>query len=90
MARRRDPLAISICLGEFMTGVMRIVLLMGRDFTPHWKWLPFEFRKRKEAQPYVPLLEGLVSTLTLSARREPRSPPLLNDKLELESRNPQR
>jgi hypothetical protein len=61
MAPRRDPLAISICLGEFVTGVMRIVLLMDRDFTPYWKWLPFEFRKRKDAQPYLGLLEELVS-----------------------------
>jgi hypothetical protein len=61
MAGRRDPIAISICLGEFVSGVMRIVLLMSRDFAPYWKWLPFEFRKRTEAQPYVDLLEELVS-----------------------------
>lgn len=61
MARRRDPIAIVVCLGEFVTGVMRIVLLMSRDFTPYWKWLAFEFRKRSEAQPYVKLLEELVS-----------------------------
>ncbi len=42
-------------------GVMRIVLLMSRDFAPYWKWLPFEFRKRVEAQPCVGLLEELVS-----------------------------
>jgi len=40
---------------------MRIVLLMNRDFTPYWKWLAFEFRKRPEAQPYVKMLEELVS-----------------------------
>ncbi|MGP0075262.1 MAG: DUF4037 domain-containing protein [Bryobacteraceae bacterium] len=61
MARRRDPIAIAMCLGEFVTGVMRIVLLMSRDFTPYWKWLAFEFRKRPEAQPYVKMLEELVS-----------------------------
>jgi hypothetical protein len=61
MARRRDPIAIAMCLGEFVTGVMRIVLLMGRDFTPYWKWLAFEFRKRSEAQPYITMLEELVS-----------------------------
>jgi Domain of unknown function (DUF4037) len=61
MARRRDPIAIALCLGEFVTGVMRIVLLMSRDFTPYWKWLAFEFRKRSEAQPYVKMLEELVS-----------------------------
>jgi uncharacterized protein DUF4037 len=61
MARRRDPIAIAVCLGEFVTGVMRIVLLMSRDFTPYWKWLAFEFRKRSEAQRYVKLLDELVS-----------------------------
>jgi hypothetical protein len=61
MARRRDPIAIAVCLGEFVTGVMRIVLLMSRDFTPYWKWLAFEFRKRSEAQPYLLMLEELVS-----------------------------
>jgi hypothetical protein len=61
MARRRDPLAITVCLGEFVSGVMRIVLLASRDFTPYWKWLAFEFRKRPEAQPYVDMLEELVS-----------------------------
>jgi hypothetical protein len=61
MARRRDPIAIAVCLGEFVTGVMRIVLLMCRDFTPYWKWLAFEFRKRSEAQPYLRMLEELVS-----------------------------
>lgn len=62
MARRRDPIAIAVCLGEFVSGVMRIVLLATRDFTPYWKWLPYEFRKRPEARAYVPLLEELVST----------------------------
>ena len=61
MARRRDPIAISICLGEFATGIMRILLLMSRDVAPYWKWLSFEFRKRAEAQAYVNLLEELVS-----------------------------
>lgn len=61
MARRRDPIAIAVCFGEFVTGVMQIVLLMSRDFTPYWKWLAFEFRKRSEAQPYWHMLEELVS-----------------------------
>ena len=61
MAPRRDPIAIALCLGEFVTGVMRIVLLMDRDFTPYWKWLAFEFRKRPQADAYASLLEELVS-----------------------------
>ena len=60
MAGRRDPLAISICLGEFAAGVMRLTLLLAGDFTPYWKWLAFEFRKRPEAAVYTPLLEALV------------------------------
>lgn len=70
MVRRRDPLAISICLGEFAAGVMRIVLLMSRDFTPYWKWLAFEFRKRREARPYVSLLEELVSIHSVERQAE--------------------
>jgi hypothetical protein len=70
MSRRRDAIAISICLGEFVTGVMRMVLLMSRDFTPYWKWLPFEFRKRAEARSYVHLLEELVTIDSMTARVE--------------------
>jgi hypothetical protein len=40
---------------------MRIVLLLKGDFTPYWKWLAFEFRKRPEAAAYVQMLEELVS-----------------------------
>jgi hypothetical protein len=49
---------------------MRIVLLMSRDFVPYWKWLPFEFRKRAEAQPYAALLEELVSIPDMERRVE--------------------
>jgi hypothetical protein len=70
MAPRRDPIAIAVCLGEFVTGVMRIVLLMGRDFTPYWKWLAFEFRKRSEAQPYLGMLDELVSIRLLERQVE--------------------
>jgi hypothetical protein len=70
MARRCDPIAIAVCLGEFVTGVMRIVLLMSRDFTPYWKWLAFEFRKRSEAQPYVKMVDELVSIHLLGRQVE--------------------
>lgn len=111
MAHRRDPIAIAICLGEFATGVMRMVLLMGRDFAPYWKWLPFEFRKRTEGQPYVAPLEELVSIRDIERQVEIVENisalvhrqlldggwvtgeganryllPLLNDKIELESK----
>jgi len=60
MAIRRDPLSISICLGEFVSGVMRIILLANGDYTPYWKWLSFAFRAQPEASEYVPSLERLV------------------------------
>jgi len=70
MPRRRDLIAIAVCLGEFVAGVIRIVLLMSRDFTPYWKWLAFEFRKRSEAQPYVKMLEELVSISLIERKVE--------------------
>lgn len=70
MARRRDPLAIAMCIGEFVSGVMRIVLLMSGDFTPYWKWLAFEFRKRPEAEPYLRLLEELISIRDIERQAE--------------------
>jgi hypothetical protein len=62
MSRRRDPVAIAMCKGEFIDGVMRIVFLMQGDFTPFWKWLAFEFRKLPEAMTYMPLLERLTTS----------------------------
>ncbi len=65
MAKRRDPLPIAICLGEFVSGVMRLRMLMHGDFAPYWKWLAFEFRKLPEASLYVPLLEQLVKSVDM-------------------------
>jgi hypothetical protein len=64
VAKRRDPLATTMCIGEFVNGVMRTVLLLNRDYTPYWKWLAYAFRKEAAAQPYVPLLVELVAIQT--------------------------
>jgi hypothetical protein len=64
VAKRDDPLAKTVCIGAFVDGVMRTVLLLNRDYTPYWKWLAHEFRKLEAAQPYVPLLEELASVRT--------------------------
>lgn len=61
VAKRDDPLAKTVCIGEFVNRVMRTLLLLNRDYTPYWKWLAHEFRKLETAQTYVPLLEELVS-----------------------------
>jgi len=62
IARRRDPIAIQVCLGEFTTGVMRLWLLLAGDFTPYWKWLAHEFRKSPEAAQVEPSLMRLAVT----------------------------
>jgi hypothetical protein len=45
-----------MALGCFVEAVMRLGLLLERDYTPYWKWLAHEFRKRPVAtQLDVPL-----------------------------------
>lgn len=61
VAKRDDPLAKTICIGEFVDSVMRTFLLLNRDYTPYWKWLAHEFRKLEVAKTYAPLLEELTS-----------------------------
>lgn len=70
VAKRNDPLAKSICIGEFVHGVMNTLLLLQRDYTPYWKWIAHEFRKVDEAQRYVPLLEELTSASTTERQVE--------------------
>lgn len=70
VAKRDEPLAKAICIGEFVNGVMRTLLLLNRDYSPYWKWLAHEFRKLEAAQTYVPLLEELVSVSTTARQVE--------------------
>lgn len=51
LVHRDDPVARQIALGSFVAAVMRLVLLLQRDYTPYWKWLAHEFRKRPAAAP---------------------------------------
>lgn len=60
ISKRNDPLAVSVCLGEFIEGVMRIMLLLHRNYTPYWKWLAHQFRQLERALHYATLLESLV------------------------------
>lgn len=70
IAKRGDPIAISMCLGEFAEGVMRIMLLLERDYTPYWKWLTHEFRRLERASQYVPLLESLLSSADVAEQSD--------------------
>lgn len=62
ISKRDDPLAIAVCLGEFTKGVMRMMLLLYRNYTPYWKWLAHEFRKLDQSSHYAPLLETLLKS----------------------------
>lgn len=62
IARRGDLIAVPMCLGVFTESVMRIMLLLNKDYTPYWKWLAHEFRKLECAEHYAPLLERLLAS----------------------------
>ena len=70
MTRRRDPLAIQICLAEFTTGIMRLWLLLSNDYTPYWKWLAHEFRKLPESSEVEPLLMQVAGTSDIAEQAE--------------------
>jgi hypothetical protein len=70
VAKRNDLLTKSICIGEFINGVMRTFLLLNHDYTPYWKWLAHEFRKLEEAQVVTPMLEELVSANSMEKQAE--------------------
>lgn len=70
IAKRGDPLAIAFFLGEFTEGVMRLLLLLDRDYTPYGKWLTYAFRQLKDAEHYAPLLEALHATPDVAQKVE--------------------
>ncbi|MEO1290791.1 MAG: DUF4037 domain-containing protein, partial [Chloroflexota bacterium] len=62
VSKRNDPLTISVCLGNFAEGVMRILTLLYRNYTPYWKWLSHEVRQIEQATQYTSHLETLLAT----------------------------
>ena len=62
VSKRGDPLTVAIGLGEFASGVMRLMLLLHGDYTPYWKWLAHEFRKLDRSAHYTVLLEALLGS----------------------------
>ena len=63
LTRRRDPVAISVALGRFAEGVMRLSLVMAHEYCPYWKWLAAQFRKL----PNVEELDGWLWELAAAA-----------------------
>jgi hypothetical protein len=68
IAKRGDPIAIPLCLGQFTEGVMRLQLLLNKDYTPYWKWLVYAFRNLPGVELYVSLLESLHTTHDVSQK----------------------
>lgn len=62
IAKRGDPLAIALFLGQFTEGVMRLLLLLNQDYTPYRKWLAHAFRMLGDAEHYASSLEALHAT----------------------------
>lgn len=60
LAKRADPIPIQIALGIFMEAIMRMYFYLEGDFAPYWKWLAFEFRRRKLSQSTQTDLEELM------------------------------
>ena len=47
LAERGDQIPMSIAVGYFTEAVLRMYFYLDGDFAPYWKWLAFEFKKRR-------------------------------------------
>jgi len=70
LARRQDAVSIQIALGYFVEAVMRLCLLLEHDYTPYWKWLAFEFRRRPAAAFLDPPLRALAESDSVAQQAE--------------------
>ena len=70
LTRRQDPVAISVALGKFSEGVMRMSLVMGHEYCPYWKWLAAQFRKLPDVEAIDTWLRELASTTDLKTQAD--------------------
>ena len=68
IAKRRDPVAAEMAIGNFLQAAMAIVMVMDRDYAPYWKWLPHVFRSREMAGRLDAPLTELSTTLDFERR----------------------
>ena len=61
MAKRREPISLSVCLASFMHATMKLCMLLNEDFNPYWKWLSAEFRKQPNVANLTTCLTDLAS-----------------------------
>jgi len=67
---RSDPVANTVCLGRFAEGVMRLLMLLAKDYTPYWKWLAAEFRKMTGVDRLDSLLVELAQTQDIDTQAD--------------------
>ena len=67
---RQDPVAIQICLGEFVRDAMRLCFLLNDDYAPHKVWIHHEFHKLPEAEGLDPKISRLVVSGDLQEQRD--------------------
>lgn len=70
LTRRRDPVAIALALGRFSEGVMRLSLVLAREYCPYWKWLAAEFRKLPEVAELDQWLRQLAASVDIDEQAD--------------------
>ncbi len=71
IAKRGDALGYLIGQGYFVEGVMRLCVLLNREYAPYWKWLHWAFsRLPRLADKIEPLLNELEKQSSLASRSE--------------------
>lgn len=69
LAERNDALGALVAQGHFVEGLMRLVVLLNRQYAPYWKWLSWTFgRLARLADRVVPHLKELESQSGLPGR----------------------
>ncbi len=62
LLKRGDVLAMQLAVAGFSEAVMRLSLLLEKDYSPYWKWLAFESRKYPTGAALEPGLLALAAT----------------------------
>lgn len=69
LAKREDPVAAEMAIGNFQHAVMALALVMDHDYAPYWKWLHHVFRSREIAAR----LDGYLMTMSTTLEYERRA-----------------
>jgi hypothetical protein len=62
IAKRNDPITLSICRIGLINSTMTLVMLLNNDYTPYFKWLHIEFLKQSGVEELDKDLRSLLET----------------------------